>query len=165
MDKYSWWDDPKNKEEVERLSWWNHDNNKDTFAFPISVVKDGDWWVATCNDETKKLLGDNLHGCAQGKTKQQAIDKMFMIIRMGHDYAEECRLNYQRWVPFRKGDWNRGARWFVIFGINFYFRYGNGMKGGRYVPFTKFNISISNEWAAYRNWKRNRKKDQAKNIE
>ena len=160
---YNWWEDPKNKEEVERLSWWNHEKNKETFSFPISVVKDGDCWVATCNDETKKLLGDRLHGCAQGKTKEEAIAEMFMMIRMSHNYSEECRLNYQRWVPFRKGDWKHiGGSWLIIFGIHINFRYGKGMKGGKYIPFTKLNISIYSEWITYRNWKRNQKKNERK---
>lgn len=157
-ENYNWWDDPKNKEEVERISWWNHEKNKETFSLPISVVNDGEWWVAACNDETKKLLGDRLHGCAQGKTKEEAIDEMFMLIRMAHDYSEECRLNYQRFVPFRKGDWKHtGGKWLIIFGIHIYFRYGKGMKGGAYLPFTKLNVSLSNEWTTYRKFKNERR--------
>lgn len=147
----NWWNDPKNQEEVKRISWWNHDENKEDFNLPISVVKSDGGWVASCNDETKLLLGDKLHGCAQGKTKEEAINQMFQMIKITHDFSEESRLNYQRWVPFRKGDWTHIAgKWIVFFGIHIYFRQGNGMKGGWYFPFTKLNVSTSNEWATYR---------------
>jgi len=156
---YNWWEDPKNKEQVERISWWNHEENKDTYPFPISVVKSDEVWVATCNDETKKLLGDRLHGCAQGKTKEEAIQQMFLMIKIAHEFSEECRLKYERWVPFRKGDWKHtGGKWFVIFGIHVYFRYGNGMKGGWYFPLTKLNISVSSKWSIYRKFKNERRK-------
>lgn len=157
-DNYNWWEDPENKEKVERMSWWNHPENRDVFNLPISVVNDGDWWVATCNDETKAILGDKLQGCAQGKTKEEAVKKMFQIIAMTHDYSEERRLNYQRWVPFRKGPWKHtGGKWFVVFGIHVYFRYGKGMQGGRYIPLTKLNVSFSNEWTIYRKSQKNKK--------
>lgn len=158
MNEYNWWEDPKNKEEVEKLSWWNHPENKENFSLPISITNSDNIWVATLNDETEKYLGKELSGCAQGETKQDAIEKMFMLIRMSHNYSEECRLRYQRWVPFRKGNWKHsGGKWFTIFGISTYFRYGKGMKGGWYVPFTKLNIRISSEWSIYRNWKKNNK--------
>ncbi len=100
--------------------------------------------------DTKTLLGDQLYTCAQAKTKEEAINKMFMMIKFMHDYSEECMYNYQRFVPFRKGDWKHTAgKWFTIFGIHVYFRYGKGMKGGKYIPFTKLNISIHNEWVTY----------------
>jgi len=153
-EKYNWWTDPKNKEYIDKLSWWSHEENKQMIPFPVSIKNDGNVWVATCNDETKKLLGENLYGCAQGKTKEEAIQKMFILIKMAHDYSEGCRLSYQRWVPFRKGDWKHtGGKWLIIFGIQVYFRYGNGMKGGWYVPFTKLNIYFSNEWIAYKKYK------------
>ncbi len=38
-EKYNWWKDPKNKEEIDKLSWWDHPENKTTFNFPISVVR------------------------------------------------------------------------------------------------------------------------------
>ncbi len=159
-ENYNWWNDPNNKEEVERISWWNHEKNKETFNFPISVMNDGELFIASCNDKTNKLLGDKLNGCATGKTKEEAINKMFILIRMTHDYSEECRLNYQRFVPFRKGNWNQiGGKWIIIFGIHIYFRYGKGMKGGVYVPFTKLNVSLSNEWVTYRKFKNEQKKN------
>ncbi len=157
-DNYNWWTDPKNKKEVERLSWWNHPENKEMFQLPISVIESDGVWVATCNDETDKFLGEKLHGGAQGKTKEEAIDKMFHIIRITHDFSEEEKLNYQRFVPFRKGDWKMiGGKWFNIFGIGFYFRVGKNMKHGKYIPFTNVNVRISSDWKSYRIYKGNTK--------
>lgn len=153
-EEYNWWTDPKNKEEVERISWWNHEKNKESFNFPISVVQSDDVWVVACNDETTKLLGEGLHSCSQGKTKEEAIASMFQLMRLTHEYAEECRLNYQRWVPLRVGPWkHRGGRWLAFFGLHVYFRHGKGMKGGHYIPFTKLNVSFSSDWTAYKKYK------------
>ena len=158
MKKYSWWDDPKNKEEVERISWWNHSENKEDYQFPISVIQSGDVWVASFNDETELLMGDKLSGCAQGDTKADAIKKLFMIVRLTHEYSDECRIKYQRWVPFRTGQWSGiGSRWVTIFGLHVSFKYGNGMKGGWYIPFTKLNISFSSEWKTYSRYKKKNK--------
>lgn len=143
----------------ENYSWWEDSQNKEVFELPISVVKNGDWWVAACNEDTKKLLGDRLHGVSQGRTKQEAIEGVFESIRIIHDYSEDCMLNYQRFVPFRKGSWNRrGGEWFAFFGIHVYLRYGSNMQGGFYIPFTKLNVLITNEWTAYKAFKIRKKK-------
>jgi len=153
--EYNWWTDPKNKEEVERQSWWEHEPNKEYFPFPVSVVKDSGVWVATTNEETYKLIGDRLSACAGGKTKEEAIRKMFSMIKGMHDFVVERELSYRRWVPFIKGPWSSvGGRWFSIFGINFNFRYGKNMQGGWYIPFTKLNISVHSLWATYRRYKK-----------
>ena len=153
--KYNWWDDPENKKEIERLSWWNHPDNKHDFMLPISVINSDGIWVAATNDETKEILGEGLHGVAQGDTKTEAIEEMFTTIRMQYEFEHERRMRYQCWVPFRKGLWNMvGGKWNVIVGFHFYFRYGKNMKGGWYIPLTKLNISISNEWAIYRKFKK-----------
>lgn len=158
MEKYNWWTDPKNEEEVKRISWWDHEENKETFPLPISVVESEGMWTATCNKGTEKYLGERLHGCSQGKTKQEAIKKMFQTIRITHYFSEERMRMYECWVPFIKGDWNHtGGKWLTVFGIHIYFRHGSGMKGGRYIPFTNLNISVSNKWANYRRWKKENK--------
>lgn len=159
---YNWWKDHKNKEQVEKLSWWNHEQNKDFTNFPISIIKDDNgMFTVSTNEDTEKLIGITLHGVCSAKTKEDAIKQMFIIIKLTHDYSEDRRLSYQRWVPFRKGPWGHtGGNWFNIFGINVYFRYGRGMKGGWYIPFTKLNISISSDWKIYRNYKINQIKTQ-----
>lgn len=152
MENYNWWDDPKNKEQIEKISWWNHEENQDFFMLPLSVTESEGCWVACCNEETEKLLGKGLHAVAQGTTKEDAILKMFRLVKMLHEHSEDCRLNYQRWVPFRKGTWKHiGGKWFTVFGLHFYFRHGKNMKRGRYIPFTDLNISTSNEWKIYKN--------------
>lgn len=151
---YNWWEDPNNKEEVDKLSWWNHSENKTFIEFPVSIIQDGKYWVIGTNDDTYKLMGDNFNSSAQGDTKEEAIQQFFLGLHIILDYSEKCRLNYQRWVPFRKGPWRKiGGTWFAIFGFHVYFRYGKGMKGGWYIPFTKLNISFSSDWALYKHYK------------
>lgn len=157
MKTYNWWTDPANAEVVKRISWWEHPENKTTIQLPVSIIeKDGAWSIAT-NINTRNLIGDLGNGTFSSKSKEDAIEKFWKIMKMSHDYETECRLKYQRWVPFRHGDWSIGGRWFVIFGINFYFRLGNNMKGGWYIPFTKLNIMVHSEWAVYKRWKKEHK--------
>lgn len=152
--KYNWWDDPKNAEEVQRISWWEYTENKTTIELPVSIVENGGYWTITGNKETEKLIGSGLSVCASGESKDEAIRSFFILMKVAHSYEEECRLKYQCWVPFRKGDWGHtGGTWFVVFGIHFYLRYGKGMKGGKYILFTKLNISIHSEWTTYKNFK------------
>ena len=143
---------------MKKVFWWEDPKNKETISFPISIIKSDDVWVASCNNETKKLLGDKVNVCSQGETKEDAIKKFFEGIKYLYDYSEECVLNYQRFVPLRKGNWkHNGGKWLVIFGFHFSFRYGKNMKGGMYVLFSKLNISFVNEWKLYKNYKSNKK--------
>jgi predicted RNase H-like HicB family nuclease len=168
MDKtakdYNWWEDPDNKEEIEKYSWWDHPANKETLPLPISVIESDGTWVACFNKDTEKLFGKYLHGVGQGKTKEEAIAEAFYVIRLMYQFEQECRLNYQRWVPFRKGKWGHiGGNWFVVFGIHVYFRYGKGNKGGSYIPFTKLNVRVSSEWTLYRNYMKRLKDEEEAN--
>lgn len=158
-DIYNWWEDPKNEKEINRISWWNHPENQTTIELPIAIIHDGDYWVASTNTKDKeKYLGDRLHACSQGKTREEAIDQLFKMIRVTHWFAENAHFEYQRWVPFRKGHWSSiGGIWFAIFGFHVYFRYGKNMKGGWFFPLTKLNISFSSDWSAYRRWKNKNK--------
>ncbi len=137
----------------EELDWWEDPKNKETFDFPISIIKDGDCWVVSGNKQTRNLLGERLQACAQGETKEDAINSMFMMINSMNEYSEECRLSYIRFVPFIKGNWKqKGGKWITIFGMNIYFRYGKKNKHGWFVPFTNLNISVSNGWKNYKNY-------------
>lgn len=150
---YSWWDDPKNKDEVYKISWWEHPENKETFDFPISVIEEDGQWCAGTNKESEELLGYNGHGV--GNTKEEAIKDLFKSLRFFVDYLDDRQRNYQRFVPFRSGKWKgQATHWFVVFGIHFYFRYGDGMLGGKYIPFTKLNVTVHNEWKQYKEWKK-----------
>lgn len=162
---YSWWTDPKNKKEVDKISWWNHPKNQVFINFPIALINDGKYWVAsTRTDKSGKFLGEDLTGVSQGKTRKEAIEKLFLMIRYAHSYSEDCRLSYQRWVPFRKDSWGKiGGNWFSIFGFHIYFRYGKGNKEGWFVPFTKLNISFSSDWTVYKRYKEKKNGKQLRN--
>lgn len=152
---YNWWADPKNKEAVDKMSWWEHEENKTVAEIPMSIIcTENKDWVAATNDDTKNILGEDFGITAQGKTKEDAKKKFLLMIKWTHEYSEECRRNYQRFVPFRKGRWKHsGGKWVAIFGIHFYFRYGEQNNHGFFIPFTKLNISISNDWKQYNKWK------------
>lgn len=152
MKQYNWWKDPKNAEEVKRLSWWDYPGNRTIIEFPVAIINDGKYWVVSTVDDDK-WLGELLHGCAQGESKEDAIKRLFQLIRVNADHTHKAMLSYERWVPFIKGPWGMtGGTWFTVFGLHAYFRYGKGMKGGWYVPFTKLNIWVSNYWLRYRDY-------------
>ena len=154
--EYNWWTDPKNKEEIEKRSWWNWPENKETFPLPISVNNHDGIWVATFNNETEKILGEEIHGVAQGETKEEAIERMFQLVRIAVHYTNDRMRSYQRWVPLRVGPWKSfGGRWISVFGIHIMFRYSKNAKGGWFIPLKKLNISIHNEWKSYRRYKKN----------
>ena len=146
---YNWWTDVINKEEVDRLSWWNHEENMFNFDLPISLIEDDGVWIASMNERTYEYLGDYTSS-AVGDTKEEAIVNLFDVYKSNIYFYRERMLSYERFVPFMCGDWNRvGGKWICVFGINIYFRYGSGMKYGKYIPFTKLNISIYNKWKQY----------------
>jgi hypothetical protein len=161
---YNWWEDPKNTEEVQRISWWEHSENKTFIQFPLSIINDHGYFVVASNSETKQLIGNIGGSSAQGDTLKGAVDQYFKLIKFHHEFLNEKMLSYQRWVPFRKGPWGKiGGNWFAIFGINMHFRYGKGMKGGFYIPYTKLNISLHNNWNAYNRWKSKNKHEKVSN--
>lgn len=143
----------------EHYKWWEDEKNQIKIDFPISLTSGEHrgvmYFVATTNEHTKKYLGELCQGAGQGNTKEEAINELFSSLRVLHQFNMDRMLNYERWVPFRIGNWlHIGGTWFAIYGFKFYFRYGSGMKGGRYIPFTKLNISITNLWIVYKKWKR-----------
>lgn len=155
--EYSWWDDPANAEKVKEMSWWDHKENKRMFNLPVSVIQEGDSegdsWTASFNSDTERLFGEVLSGVASGATLEEAITRLFKIVQIDYNYNVEMKFNYQRWVPLIIGPWKfNGGRWFTVFGIHVYFRYGNKMMGGWYIPFTKLNIIVNNEWRSYNRW-------------
>lgn len=165
---YNWWDDPKNAEEVKRISWWEHDENKTTIQLPVSIIKrdDCDRYTIAANKDTKELIGD-IGGASSAYSKDEVAISFWNTIKFHQKFLTEQRLNYQRWVPFRKGPWGKiGGNWFAIFGFHVYFRYENKikLKGGWYFPFTKLNISFSNDWIIYTNWKKENYEKVSNNI-
>ena len=153
-EQYNWWTDPKNKEEVERISWWNKSENKTTIELPVSIVTDGEYWCVCANEETEKLIGNGITSASQGKTKQEAIKHFFESMKFMHDFIENDRMRFERWVPLIVGPWRHiGGRWFTVFGLHFSFRYGKGMHGGFYLPMTRLNISFHSLWSRYKKYK------------
>jgi hypothetical protein len=157
--EYNWWADPKNKHIIDYISWWKDPKNKITFPLPISIVYDDNGvWIAATNDETEALLGDKVGSVAQGETQEEAIKDLITHIKIQIEYYYDMSLSYERWVPLRIGPWSSiGGSWFTVFGFNFYFRYGKNMKHGWYIPFTKLNISIRNQWKIYREYRKSKK--------
>lgn len=140
--------------------WWEKPSNKTVVDFPISVIPGDKNYVATFNDQTKELLKHDVHGVAQGKTREDAINNLFFIHGHTIEYYKECMLNYERFVPIMVGKWlTIGGTWISIFGITIYFRIGKNMKGGMYIPFTPLNISIRNKWITYRNYMLNKREN------
>lgn len=138
----------------ENIEWWGLPENKTNIEIPVSIIESGKYWIVCANDETKNLLGD-LAFISQGKTKEEAIERFFSNMNFTYCHYKNKSLSYERFVPFIKGPWGHiGGNWFTIFGINVYFRYGKGMKGGWYIPFTKLNIRIHSLWKSYRNYKK-----------
>lgn len=149
-EKYNWWTDPKNKEEVEKLSWWDHEENQITLEIPVAITNSENYWTISTNDKTKELIGD-IPIVAQGDSKEEVIKNFFETMKFHYYFNEERVLKYSRWVPLKIGPGGIAGNWFSIFGFHIYFRYGKNMKGGFYIPFTKLNISGYNEWKQYKN--------------
>ena len=159
MSNYNWWTDPANAEEVKRLSWWEHPENKTFLQIPISIIEKDGYCVIAANKDTEKMCGDLFIGInASGQSREETLNSFFELIRVSKRWEIDRRLSCERWVPFRRGSWNRiASHWFTIFGINFYFRWGKNMKEGWYIPFTKLNISVTNLWKTYNRWKKENK--------
>lgn len=140
---------------MKQLHWWEEPQNKTTINFPISIIENDGVYIACTNKDTDKYLGKFLGGVAQGTTEQESVENLFDVIKIHIGHYKNESLNYQRWVPFRKGNWShKGGKWFVIFGLQFYFRVGKNMKHGWYIPFTKLNVFVSNEWKEYKHFKK-----------
>lgn len=152
---YNWWTDPANAEMVKKVSWWDNEQNKTFIQIPVSIVEGDGYWIIGSNSDTEKLLGENsLPFSAQGDSRQDAIDKFFNLFRVVIEHDRYEIMKYKRWVPLRVGSWGTSWKWFVVYGLSFSFRYGEGMRGGWYIPFTKLNISLHNEWGKFNMFKK-----------
>lgn len=125
---------------------------KTTVEIPIGYVEgefeDGRKYVVAFNTkETDEIIGDKVGIVIQGDSLDDAKRKFLISLKCHINWIEKRSHELDLWKPFQKGNWKHvGGTWFKVFGINVYFRYGKGMKGGRYIPFTKLNISINNYW-------------------
>ena len=122
-------------------------SNKQTFELkiPVDMYIDDNKVILLSNDESKAFIPINI--TCQGKDIEQATNFFWTIVKYRIEHEEERSNELNRWKPFQKGDWSQtGGRWIIIFGLQFYFRKGKNMKGGRYIPFTNLNISFFNYW-------------------
>ena len=100
--------------------------------------------------DKKNLLGSIV---VHGKSYKEAENNFWEMAAFIHKHHEQRSLELNRWKWFQKGDWGKpGGNWFIVFGINVYFRYGNtplnriSIRGGWFIPFTNLNIMINNYW-------------------
>lgn len=92
-----------------------------------------------------EMLGEII--CVQGKNFEEAEKEFWESFKCISNYHRKRSQELDKYKPLQFGNWKHiGGTWFIVFGINVYFRYGNKMKGGKYIPFTKLNISIKNLW-------------------
>lgn len=123
-----------------------------TIEIPIGYVQgeyeDGKKYVVAFNTkETNDIIGNKIGLVVQGDSLDDAKIQMLQSIKCHIDWIEKRSHQLDLWKPFQKGNWKHiGGTWFTTFGINVYFRYGENMKGGWYIPFTKLNISVRNHW-------------------
>jgi len=122
-----------------------------TIEIPVRYVKDElsngeECYVIIDTPECKKIF-DGQPFVSQGKTLEHAKQRFLDMITSMYSWNEHRSRELDKYKWFQKGDWSSiGGSWFTILGLNWYFRTGDGMKGGRYIPFTKLNISFCNHW-------------------
>jgi len=109
----------------------------------VELIKDGKYFCLSTKDNDTFSFPI----ITQGETIEEAEKHFWTIVKVGSKYNNERAKELDLWKPFQKGDWDTiGGTWFTIFGIHVSFRYGKGVHGGWYIPFTKLNISIFNYW-------------------
>lgn len=117
-----------------------------TIEIPLGYSQDENCVVLFSTDETDKVLG-KIPIVIQGESLSQAKADYLSLLKWHIEHLEDRSRQLDLWKPFQKGDWSHtGGKWFTVFGIHVYFRYGKGMKYGWHVPFTKLNISMNNYW-------------------
>jgi hypothetical protein len=110
------------------------------------IVKGKESFSICHNDKTDKLIG-NIPIISQGDTLEEAEKEAWNCIKYMYKYHDERSKELDLWKPLQIGPWKDTAgKWFTIYGIHVYFRYGKNMLGGFYIPFTKLNIIINNLW-------------------
>lgn len=113
---------------------------------PIGIESYDDGIVLFSVEQTDDIIG-NLGIVIQEDTLNKAKAQALDILKYHIKYLEKRSNELDLWKPFQKGQWSHiGGTWFTVFGIHVYFRYGDGMKGGWYIPFTRLNITVNNYW-------------------
>lgn len=119
---------------------------KDFLKIPVLILREKDQSVSIVSySETDRMLPNSPSG--HGKSLEEATLNFWLSHNIQQEYIENMAKKAYKWVPIRIVPWKQiGGQWLSIYGFRFYFRYGKGMRGGRYVPFTLFNITFSNYW-------------------
>lgn len=120
-------------------------------SVPVDMFIDEDGSVVlSSTEETQKLFGSGI--VSHGKTVEEAEKMFWSMVESTTTYNSERSKELDKWKPLQIGPWKTiGGRWFTIFGIQFYFRKKSDlikikMVGGRFIPFTKWNVRVKNLW-------------------
>lgn len=109
------------------------------------LIQHEDEFLIFIDGKEEEILGQSL--CASANTIEEAQEKFWQMAKSINQYHADRSNELNKWKLFQKGDWTHiGGTWFTLIVIQIYFRYGKGMKHGRYIPFSKLNISIHNYW-------------------
>lgn len=115
---------------------------KTTLPLPVEVIEGDNYTVIHLHEN---VLGQPI--VVQGDNREDAERRAISMLKFTVEYHMKRSSELDRWKPFQKGDWtNTGGKWLIIYGIHFYLRIGEGMKGGKYIPFTNWNIKFTNYW-------------------
>lgn len=120
---------------------------KKPYSIPLNgeIGVSGEKYYVNCTKESEEVLGQYVFG--YGDTEEAAVEEFWKSFELIHKYYFNRARKCERWIPLEIGNWkNRGGKWFTTFGIHVYFRYGDNMKGGKYIPLTKLNIMVTNYW-------------------
>jgi hypothetical protein len=113
--------------------------------FEVKAITSEEGVCLASTDKGYAIIGS--HIVVQENTLEEATKKFWKIAEIASSYHQKRSKELTRRKLFHKGPWGEIAgNWFIVYGIQFYFRYGKGMRGGWYVPFTKLNITITNHW-------------------
>lgn len=115
------------------------------FSVTVEVTEEDGVFAIATTKKTESIIEQPIYISA--KSLVDGKRKFWAMLKIINNYNKERSEELDKWKFFQKGDWKHvGGSWFIIFGINVYFRRGKGMKGGWYVPFTNLNIRICNLW-------------------
>lgn len=116
-----------------------------SIKIPVKYRKEGNTHIIRTTKKSEKYFGQYIMGYADNSA--DAEKEFWEYVKSVNNYHFERSKELDKWKPLQLGDWSQmGGRWITVFGFHFNFRYGKGMKGGFYIPFTKFNISFTNYW-------------------
>ena len=116
-----------------------------TLELPVEYIKDEKFHIIKTNKKSEDIFEQFF--IVQGDSFEEAEREFWQMVKFNSNFHKVRSGELNKWKLFQKGPWGQiGGNWFTILGINIFFRYGKNMKGGWYVPLTKFNISVHNYW-------------------